>query len=562
MKLPLYAAVLLLNALLLVSGTNVLAQHAPSAGSQLLQIPAPAQSLGSGLAFKIDSPTQPLASSDTSSVPIAGIRFVGANALLESKLIEQSGFSPGQRYSLSELRQLAARVTSYYHSLGYFLAQTYLPAQDITNGVVQFTVVEGRYGTIKLNNQSRLSSTVATNLLETVKVAGVASAPELERSLLMLSDLPGINVKSVLVPGANTGTTDLLVDITEGRFIGGGLDVDNHGNIYTGTNRLGASVYLNQPTGLGDLASARIFSSGPGMVYGQASYQAPLGAVSLGLSYAALRYELGGEFASIQSSGTAQVRSLFLNYPLIRSREKNLSLQWTVDDKEFSDRTDVGTLGSSSEKVARLSTGTLRGDFRSASGQTAGDYATTWTHGEIDLRDPVARNVDSLSAQSQGAFDKVTFVLSLVQTISTNSQLYARVNGQWASKNLDASEKFSLGGASNVRAFPSGEATGDEGILVTLESRNNLPQLTDYLPGKLQLIAFVDAGRINTNKSLWEIETVSNRRDLRGAGLGLTWVGAENLVIRAVYAFKLGTERAQSAPDGSGRFWLQLNKPF
>ena len=113
-----------------------------------------------------------------------------------------------------------------------------------------------------------------------------------------------------------------------------------------------------------------------------------------------------------------------------------------------------------------------------------------------------------------------------------------------------------------MRAFPSGEAAGDEGLVLTVESRTNLPSPTEQLPGKLRLLAFLDAGVVNTNKALWGADTGVNQRSLSGAGLGLIFVGADKLVINAYYAFKLGSNVSQSQNDAPGRFWFQINKSF
>ena len=40
---------------------------------------------------------------------------------------------------------------------------------------------------------------------------------------------------------------------------------------------------------------------------------------------------------------------------------------------------------------------------------------------------------------------------------------------QLANKNLDSSEKFTLGGIGGVRAYPSGEASGDEGRKISFD---------------------------------------------------------------------------------------------
>jgi filamentous hemagglutinin family protein len=60
--------------------------------------------------------------------------------------------------------------------------------------------------------------------------------------------------------------------------------------------------------------------------------------------------------------------------------------------------------------------------------------------------------------------------------------LYLSLGGQWASKNLDGSEKLALGGARAVRAYPSGELLVDQGLIGTVEWRWSLnEELTPFL---------------------------------------------------------------------------------
>lgn len=564
MKLPLHAAFHLVSPALLVVGHAAWAQQAPSAGNQLQQIPAPPSVAPRKPEMQVDVDTrQPAAGSeDTTAVVVKDLVVTGAAAVAPAELIRVSGFAPGTQYTLNGLRNLASRMSAHYHAQGYFLAQTYLPAQDITDGVVRFTVVEGQYGEVKLQNRSALADATANGLLSGLKGAGVVNASALERRLLLLSDLPGVVVKSVMTPGSAFGSTDLLVDVAPGQAIAGSLEADNLGNSYTGANRVGASIQLNEPTGLGDVATARLLTSGEGLTYGRVSYQALLGSVNAGLAYTSLQYKLGGDFASTQSSGTARVGSVYANYALMRSRGANLSVQWSSDNKAFSDRSDAVSAGASSDKSVQVSTATLRGDFRDASGAGFTNYAVTWTRGRISLHDAMALLIDANSAQSDGAFDKLTYALARQQSITTGTDLHLSVSGQWASKNLDASEKFSLGGAGGVRAYPSGEASGDEGVVVTLESRTLLPGLSDRLSGTLQLVGFVDAGTVTLNKNPWDTSGVSNQRMLKGAGLGVNYAGSGNLMVRAYCAFRLGSEAATSAPDASGRVWLQMSKAF
>lgn len=562
MKSPRYALFLWVCPFVLVLGQAVQAQQAPSAGSQLQQIPAPVTRPTLPPDLRVEPPERSTTtSSDTSTVEVKALRLVGAQAFPDTELLKVSGFIPGSRYTVNDLRALAAHITTHYRGNGYFLAQTFLPTQDITEGVVQLTVVEGQYGRIHLKNRSGLQDGVAHFLLDGLKPSGAANASTLERRLLVLSDLPGILVKSVLTPGTDVGTTDLMVDIAPGPSTSGSVEADNQGNSYTGINRLGASLSINEPTGHGDVATARVLTSGEGLAYGRVSYQTQLGWTSVGLAYTTLRYQLGGDFAATQSSGTARLSTVFANYPVIRSRSANLTAQWSLDNKDFSDRVDAGAPGGGSDKHAQVSTWTLKGDIRDAWRNGFSTYSLAWTRGRIDLQSAVMLQSDSVTAQSQGSFDKISYALTHQEAVAGNTALFVGLSGQWASKNLDASEKFSLGGATGVRAYPSGEASGDEGALLALESRTDVTGWLDGLPGQLQLIGFLDAGTVSLNKNPWD-DTTSNRRVLRGGGLGVNYVAPGNWVLKAYYAFKWGTEPATSAPDVPGRLWVQAQKYY
>jgi hemolysin activation/secretion protein len=117
-----------------------------------------------------------------------------------------------------------------------------------------------------------------------------------------------------------------------------------------------------------------------------------------------------------------------------------------------------------------------------------------------------------------------------------------------------------LGGMAGVRAYPEGEAYGDEGYVLNLEARWLLPPWSPRAIGQLQLVGFIDAGSVVLNKNPWT--TDSNQRSLSGAGIGLNWAAANKYQVRLAYAHKLGNEAARSAPDANDRLWLQAVKYF
>lgn len=534
------------------------AQTPPSAG-QLQQIPTvPA---APGFLAPVQVPTEaasPNAAASTRAFRVQDLNLTGVSVYSANELLTVAGFEANSEQNLASLQAMADRITAHYRRDGYLLARAYLPAQEVRNGTITMTVLEGRYGAGTINNHSRLDRSVVTGLLGGINEGDVITAAPLEERLLLLSDVPGVQVRSTLVPGASLGVSDLVVDVLPDAAFSGSVDADNAGNRYTGINRIGATVNLNNPTGMGDVLSFRGLTSGSGLRYGRASYQAPVGRARVGVAYSDLAYELGREFKALDAHGHARVASLFGSYPLLRSRQSNLTAGLTLEHKDFDDRQDA--VGSISRKRAQVAVASLSGERRDTwGGGGLNSFSGAWSTGNLDIRSADALADDAASAGSDGHYNKLALAISRVQRVTESLSVSAALSGQMAGNNLDVSEKMSLGGMNGVRAYPEGEAYADEGYLFTLEARHQLRPI-DGVRGQVQLAAFVDAGEVKTNHSPWV--GGEHRRQLSGAGVGVYWTQSRDFSVKALYAHQLGNEDATSAPQRSGRFWVQGVKYF
>jgi hemolysin activation/secretion protein len=555
MKLALFTAALL------AAAPGALAQPTTGGGGQLRQVPpAPVQpqSVPDIRVERGQAPASPEAAGPR--IVVRALHVTGESRFTEAQLIAASGFQPRAELDLSGLRAMAERISDFYNRHGYLVAQAYVPAQDIHDGVVTLAVIEGRYGAVGLNNQSRVSSGLARSVLAGLEPGDLVATAPLERRLLLLSDLPGVTVKSTLTPGEAVGTSNLLVDLAPGRRVTGSLEADNAGNRFTGQYRGGATLNLNEPLGWGDVASVRFLTAGSGFNYVRGAYQGRIQDATVGVAYEHLSYRLGKEFAPLHASGTVDIASLYGSYPLIRSRDTDLYALADFDDRRFKDK--VGATSSVTDKSARVAILGLAGDHHDrlwGGGWT--NWSANWALGDLDIKTPEVRAIDALTARSNGGYDKLSFDVARLQSVGGGPlSLYGEARGQLASKNLDSSEKMELGGAYGVRAYPEGEAYGDQGYIVTAEARWRLARLSQMTDGSLSAVAFVDHGEVTINKNPWAAG--DNSRSLSAAGVGLTWADRHDLLVKVSYAFKLGSERATSAPDRSGRLWVQVSKLF
>ncbi len=144
--------------------------------------------------------------------------------------------------------------------------------------------------------------------------------------------------------------------------------------------------------------------------------------------------------------------------------------------------------------------------------------------------------------------------------------MFGSVRGQFAGGNLDSSQKFILGGPTGIRAYPVGEAPGDEGHAVTVEARYDLPDMPERV--LVQVLAFYDMGRVTLHKNPWpnSVNTITgkNRYRLSGAGAGLNVSVPGRLSVRVAYAHRLGSNDGRTVAGSnsdnrsdSGRFWVR-----
>lgn len=536
------------------------AQRVPTVGGQLQQIPPPPVMQRDDPALAITQPPKPADADPAGTrIRVATLRVTGQSLYDEATLVRASGIAAGTDLNLFELRAAAARIAAFYKTRGYFLAQAYLPAQDVQGGSVTIAVIEGRYGVVSIDNATNLQTRVAQRIVHGIDTGDIVASAPLERRLLLLSDLPGVAVQSTLSPGADFGASNLNIALAPGRRITGDVSVDNAGNRYTGAYRGGGSVNLNNATGLGDTLGVRVLASTEGMAYGRASWQVPVGNLTVGAAFAHFRYDLSHEFESLNAHGTADIAALYASYPLVRSRAANLYAVGELDAKWYDDRIDL--TNSQSRRMSKTATLGLNGNSRDGFGGGGFNVVSVgWTIGDLRLRTPLDRAADALTARSNGSFNKFNLSAARLQTITGPLSLYGAVRGQIALNNLDPSEKMELGGAYNVRAYPEGEAFGDQGYVATVEARLMLDAFTRGLPGQFQAIGFVDTGHVQYAANKWF--PGRNHTQRSGYGVGLAWLAPHEFTLRGTYARKIGDVAATSAPDRDGQFWFQVAKTF
>ncbi|MBP2639641.1 MAG: hxuB 1 [Firmicutes bacterium] len=535
----------------------VMAAVVPDAGQtdksiQERQLVAPAQST-IDLAIH-QQQTEPKQADQGLKIRVDHIRFTGQTIFSEETLLAQIQDGLEKELSLNDLELLAWQITRYLRSQGYLVATAYIPAQDVQDNTVNIAVVLGQYGNIQIRNSSALAIGRVRALLSEIHSGDVIRKDSLERAMLLVDDASGVSAKATLAPGEAPGTADLIVDVIDASRVIGSLTVDNHGNWFTGENRLGLAIDLNNPSGIGDQATLGGTYAGSGMDNRGLSYLVPVGrrGGNLGVSYERTHYLLGKDFSFLNANGEAKTTSVFGTYPFVRSRSLNIYGRLGFNDKKLEDRLDA--VDTFSDKRSRVWKIELNGDRRDKDGRGLTAFALALSTGRLDINTPADLVIDQASAKSAGWYNKTSLSLLGMKQINERLSYKLSFSGQLASKNLDSSEKLYLGGATGVRAYPEGEAAGDDGYIFTGELHWNMPK------PNFQLAAFIDTGRITINKEPWD--NAANHRTLSGAGMGVIWNWDEDYSLRFDYAWKLNSDNDNSDSDSNGRFWLQCTRKF
>lgn len=554
-----------LAAALALLSAPVFAQTPPDAGSLLREQPKPPT--------VVPTPLPPLVPEGAAQEPdtgpkilVKGFRIQGALLVSEAELLAQVQDVVGQELSFTQLRGVAARLIAYYSQRGY-LARVFLPPQEIKDGIVTLQVVEGKRGSLRLNGGGeRLDSARIERFINGRLGAGEPmDLVRLGEALEILNEQPGVTARSALKPGTGEAEIDLVVSAAEKPLLVRSVSVNNHGSRGTGAGQITGSVSFANPSGRFDSATLMANVS-EGNRFAYADYSLAVGdkGLRLGLNASYLDYRLTqSSFDALDANGTARTLGLSAGYPLARRPDLKLSLIGNLDDKILIDNTVAGETGNRHVTVATLG---LAGAKPEADGTWG--FGIRLVSGQSDQRNAGALATDQASRRVQGHFTKLGYDLSYLRPLSEAWALTAALRGQFADKNLDSTERMSLGGPNAIRAYPVGEASGDQAWLLTLNAARRVGE-------DLAFNLFVDAGGVEQNRNTWAGWNASNPRlpnhyELAGVGVGVDWRLGPVALLSASIAAPLGNNPGRDInnknSDGSQqdrpRGWIGLTAQF
>ncbi len=459
---------------------------------------------------------------------VRGVRVTGSTVYSAAELAPLYADLIGRRVSLAAIYALAQRITAKYGNDGYVLSRAVVPPQqlDPKGAVVHLKIVEGYIDKVEWPSGLSRYRDFFTDYATKITAERPVNIRTIERYLLLAGDLPGLKFSSSLRPSAETGASVLVVEVTE-KPIDANAHVDNRGTAARGPFEYYGSATLNNMLGWQEALTLTYAGVVPlkELNYAAADYRQVLN--SEGLAFFADFSDAWGTPGTV-SLEELQYRTLGpygdagLSYPVIRSREHNL----TLSSQFYASNSESDVLG------APFNDDRLRGIRARVDSDFADDlqginqvYAI-FSQGIEGLGS--TENGNPLASRAVGTvnFTKVEGYAGHTQPLPANFSAYAAAYGQYAFEPLLVPEQCGFGGRYFGRAFDPSQILGDSCIEATGELRYDFRSLPWQL-SQAQLYAFSDWGDLYTLQAAVGTPAVVDAASV-GAGLRLGWANHFN----------------------------------
>ena len=515
----------------------------------------------------VQTPAGELSEKHNIRTQIETIRVVGNTVLSPEELKVVLAPYTGHALSTSEIHAAAKSLMKAIRAKGLFIAKVYILPQDIINKTVVFNVIEGHLakdGVVLGRSSERVKDEVVVRQLEhTLQPGTVITSEKYERAIYLTNDLPGIKESENLIfPAEAVGEAGFESIPQDNNPVTGNVYYDNYGSRSTGRNRWGTILELNSPTHHAEKITIGGNYSDLDTAFGYVDADMLLYPNGLrgGLMVNYLDYATDEPY---DLRGTGMDSSVYLKYPVIRSRSTNLYSELHYTHTTLEDENDLGTL---TDRILDFASLQLRGD--KSDNLFGGGVNTARVEGiagnvDLDNYKPFS-SFDALHADTQGSFSLITASATRLQQVVGRMQAYLALSGQLSSKHMDPSQAFSFGGPYAFPGYHSGEIFGDKGWMLHSDLRYTFTDLP--WQGNLQISAFFDCGSLTTHtvaivNGFYVPGAIDTSYSMQSVGFGLkqSW---DHFLVRGVIGWQVNNDIPDTLLDDGGeknfQGWIYL----
>jgi len=473
----------------------------------------------------------------------------------------------GKNLDTSLIAEIENSIASYYREIGRPFVYVAANEQDVSNGCLVVTVLEGCVNHI---------SVVCNRYFSDCRILGWSSLRKGERlnrgdlydDLAWMNRNPYRIVDAVFSPGNVKGTTNVEYVVTDRFPLRTYAGLDNTGNDFTGNNRLFAGINWGNAFGLDHVFSYQYTTDDQfkRMQGHTAYYQIPLSWKNMltlygGYSYVDTKFDLPGvDLNRFRNNGYSGQLSMRYDIPLPSYAGITQEITWGTDWKIMNNAILFNEVSIDPRKV-NLFQLVLKYSF-------AYDidvfrlYLDCEAFGNPGRWLPDQSNADYASIRpfAKNVYIYGRCLAKLFWQFADSALFTLQLRGQGASANLLPSEQLGVGGYSSVRGYKERQLNGDNGFLLNAEIQTNPISLVEYF-GKqchwidqFQLLAFFDFGLSNVHK-----RTVAEEDTVRiySIGPGARYIINPYLTLKGDWGYQLNHLEG-SGPNNRFHFYATL----
>ncbi len=404
--------------------------------------------------------------------------------------------------SLNDLINISLALTKKYRDAGYLLTKVIIPPQSIeATGTVSLQIIEGYVAKIfitgKVNNSSRNLLLKYGKRISDCKPINISV---LERYSLFANDIPGADVKVLLVASDAPGATDLYFVIEE-KNSGWNLGANNFNSQLMGRNLITIGAYVNGLTSGSQTGIRGAVAGDPNLLkFSQIEHSQQLNDNGLGIKASLSSTRTKPEYAnlnlpSFDTPGNALLVRANLHYALVRSRKQNFMI--TANASLLNSNTTFSGVQLFNDKIRTVG---LQIDY---------DFFDAFINANT-LMLSIDQGINVLGASAsppsvingKTVFTKLNLNLSRYQNIfSAKWYLFFAIKSQYSFSQLLSAEKFGFGGGPFGYGYSPSVIVGDDGVAGRAEIQYNIGTKLKYIP-TVQLFLCADGAtvwNINTN---------------------------------------------------------------
>lgn len=478
------------------------------------QPPAPQAQPGPG-AISLPSTVAPAGAASTEII-VQDVRITGSTVYSAKDFLPLYQALLGKKVTVQAVYDLARAITAKYGNDGYVLSRAVVPPQQLNpkGATVHIEIIEGYVDRVewpsKLSRYRDFFSDYAAKIIADRPV----NVRTIERYMLLAGDLPGLKfATSLKASDTNKAASTLVVEVTE-KHIDAMARIDNRGTPARGPVQYLAATTLNNLLGQHEALTLTWASVEPvrELQYYSLFYRQVLN--SEGLTFFADGSNTGGrpgtaalELLDYRTKGNSFDAGL--SYPVIRSRERNLTLSGLMFSSD--NHSDILEMPFNEDRL-RGFRGKIDADVADAL-RGVNQFNLTVSQGILGLGS--TKNGNPLASRTVGRvdFSKIEISANRTQPLFNPISAYFGAYAQYAFQPLLTPEQCGYGGRFFGRAFDPSQLLGDSCFEALAELRYDVPVHAPQ--GRLQLYGFADWGRLWT-----QLPAVGTPAQVEAASLG------------------------------------------